>query len=245
MPLRTVLLLLLALSFSNAQTPLTLEQIISKSVDALGGAANFAQVKAVRMKGSIRFGKGDAGPVLVLAQRPSNFRMEVTFGTDQVVQGYDGKTGWQALTGEHPQPAAELSGDTLYHLIDQAANAIGGALLDRKQRGNTAELSGVEDFNGTACYKINVKLWTRDPIAIFIDRSSFLTVGEEFPMDVNGKPSTIQQVVSDYRKFGSILVACRFVTREKGGEESQRLEVDSVEINPALDAAVFHLPAKP
>ena len=61
-------------------------------------------------------------------------------------------------------------------------------------------------------------------------------------MRVNGKDSTVQQSVGDYRRFGPILVACLFVTREKGGEDSQRMEIDSVEINPPVTDSLFKMP---
>jgi hypothetical protein len=79
---------------------------------------------------------------------------------------------------------------------------------------------------------------------LFIDPATFLTIQEELPMKMEGKGSVIQETVGNYRKFGSILMACLFVTREKGGEDSQFLEIDSVEINPAAEDSLFKMPGK-
>jgi hypothetical protein len=228
---------------AQAQAP-TVDEIIARSIDALGGAAKFAAVDAIRVQGRLRFGQGPFAPFTVIARRPALFRVELTVGSDRVTQAYDGAIGWQSVSGEHNQEPTPLTGDSLAHLIDQAANAIGGPLLDREKRHNNAELAGTEPVNGVDCYRIKITLATGDTMMVFIDSSNFHEVQEELPFQVNGKPSTIQQSVGDYRRFGPILVACLFVTREKGGEDSQRMEIDSVEVNPTVEDSLFKLPQK-
>ncbi len=218
------------------------DEIVAKSIEAMGGSASFAAVDSVRVHGRLRFGHGEFTPFTVVAKRPGSMRMELTIGTDHVTQAYDGAIGWQSVAGDHPQQATALTGDSLAHLIDQAANAIGGPLLDLEKRHNTVEMDGREMVNGVDCYRLKVTLGTGDTMVLFIDPANFHEIQEELPIRVEGRQSTIQQSVGDYRRFGSIWVACLFVTREKGGEDSQRLEIDSVEINPAVETSLFKMP---
>jgi len=228
-----------------AQAPaLTADQVIAKAIDAMGGAANLAKVESIKLTARMRFGKGESQPLTVIAKRPSMFRLELTTGPDRITQVYDGAIGWQSVSGEHKQDPTVLTGESLAHLIDQAANVIGGPLLDIEMRHNAVELAGKEQVNGVECIKLRVTLGTGNTMDLFIDPASFLTIQEELPMKVDGKASVIQETVGNYRKFGSIRMACLFVTREKGGEDGQVLEIDSVEINPATEESVFKMPAK-
>ena len=222
-----------------AQTPqLSVREIAGKYVEAMGGSA-FDAIHSLRIEGRMRFGLGEFTPFTVVASRPNRFRMELTVGSDHVAQAFDGTTGWQSVSGEHPQSPTRLTGESLSHLRDQAANAIGGPLLDRDKRHNKIELAGRESVYGVDCYRIKVTLATGNVMTIFIDSANFREVQEEPVAVVNGRSTTIEQSVSQYRKFGPILVACLFVTREKGGEDSQRMEIDDVEINPTVDESVF------
>ena len=88
---------------------------------------------------------------------------------------------------------------------------------------------------------LNVTLATGDRDGMFIDSSTFREVQEEFPYAINGQAAMIQQSIGNYRKFGPIWVACLFVTRQKGGPDRQRMEIDSVDINPAIEDSVFRM----
>jgi len=227
-----------------AQAPaLTVEEIAGKYVDAMGGSA-FDGIRSLRIEGRMRFGLGEFTPFTVVASRQNHFRMELTVGSDHVTQAFDGKTGWQSIAGEHPQGPTRLTGESLSHLTDQAVNAIGGPLVDRDKRHNKIELAGRESVYGVDVYRIKVTLGTGNIMTIFIDSANFREVQEELVAVVNGKSTTIEQSVSQYRKFGPILMACLFVTREKGGEDSQRMEIDTVEINPMVDESMFRFVGK-
>jgi hypothetical protein len=243
--MRLVLLLLTVTAVSQSQPPEpSAEEVAAKTIEAMGGEAAFASIGSMLVQGRMRFGQGEFTPFSVVAQRPNHFRMELNMGSDHVTQAYDGAIGWQSVSGEHKQEPTALTGDSLAHLIDQASNAIGGPLLDRTQRRNKLEMLGREEVDRVNCYKIKVSLGSGDTMVLFINPLNFREVQEELPMQLNGKPSTIQESVSLYRKFGPILVACEFVTREKGGEDSQRLEIDAVELNPSVEDSIFKMPVK-
>jgi hypothetical protein len=235
---RRVLFLLVVASGLRAQSA---EEIAAKAIDAMGGTARFATIESIKMEGRLRLGQGEFTPFSMVARRPAMFRLELSVGPDRVTQAYDGTIGWQSVSGEHNQEPTPLTGDSLAHLIDQASTAIGGPLLDLKKRHNKAELLGRETLNGADCYKVKITFSTGNSRVMFIDSANFREVQEEMPAQVNGA-TTIEQEVSQYRRFDGILVACLLVTREKGGPDSQRMEIDSVELNPALDEGLFKLP---
>ena len=227
------------LLFLLAAAAPTVDEIVARSIAAMGGADQFATVQSIKVHGRLRFGQEADTPFVVIAQRPAKFRMEFDAGPDHIVQAYDGVTGWQSVSGQHDQAPKALSGENLAHLADQAANAIGGPLLDLVERKNHATYAGREAVDGVDCYKLRVTLATGDSIVVFVDPASFLTVMEELPVQINGEPATIQQLVGNYRRFGPTLIACLYVTRQKGGADSQRMEIDSVEMNPQIADTIF------
>lgn len=216
--------------------------IAAKCVEAMGGAAQFANIESLQFRGRMRFGTGAFTPFMVVARRPDRFRMELTVGEDRVVQAYDGRTGWQSVSGPHNQPATPLEGGSLLYLRDQAVNAIGGPLVDMEKRGNRAELASHEAVQGADCFKLKLTLATGNSRVVFIDASSFLVLQEELPTVLNSQAATIQQSLGDYRRFGPILLPCTFTTRQKGGEDGQRIEIESVEINAVVEESVFNMP---
>lgn len=198
----------------------------------MGGAEAFRKIESLRIRGTVRIGGTSASVFTVLAKRSGAFRLEMDAGPDHVVQNYDGAAGWQTVTGSHRQPDTPLTGDPLAYLRDQAANAIGGPLVEMQQRGNQAEVDGNELIDGVACYRLKLMLASGHKRVVFIDSTTFLEVLEETQAVVGRRVTVIQQSVGDYRKFGHILVPCRIITREKNMEDSQQMHIETVEINP-------------
>jgi outer membrane lipoprotein-sorting protein len=224
----------------------TADEIADKVIAATGGVAEFAKVESLQIKGRMKFGDGNFSPITVFAKRPNRYRMELNIGPDHVVQAYDGKVGWQSIDGDHKQPPTPLEGVSLAHLIDQAANAIGGPLLDRTARQNVVQLTGRANVNGVDCHKLEVTLGTGDKMTLFVDAKTFLIMREEVPIEMNAAPGLLEETVGDYRQFGSVKLACLFVTHPQGAAETenQRMEFESVEVNPPLDVAIFSINGK-
>jgi hypothetical protein len=237
--MRGLVLLLASVAFGQ-----TADEIADRVVAASG---KFGAVESMRLRGRMKFGAGNFGPIVVSAKRPSKFRTELTVGPDHVTQAYDGAIGWQTVVGEHNQTPTALKGAALAHLIDQAVNAIGGPLFDRKVRHNQVELMGREKVDGVDCYRLELTLGTGDKMTIFVNAGDYRVNREELSIDVNGVPAVIEETIGNYRQYGPVRVACLFITRQRGGEEQegQRLEFDTVEINPVLEDSIFQLPGRP
>lgn len=224
---------------------LSAPELVKKCVEALGGEEAFAKVESIRMTGRMRLGEGALTPFSVLAKRPNFYRIELTAGPDRVVQAFDGTVGWQSVSGQHEQAPTALSGESLSRLMDQAANAIGGPLVEMEKRGNKVELAGRESAGEVDCIRLQVTLATGDSMLLLIDPTTFREVQEEIPIKINGQSSAILQTAGNYRRFGSIWIPCLRITRQKGSQDSQRTEIDSVDLNPQLDNELFRFAANP
>lgn len=103
------------------------QQIVHQALEARGGAAKFANVRSLKANGRIQFAQGEFQPLTMMAKRPSFFRVDIG---GNIVQGYDGKTAWQS----NGAGTAEVSDAQKSQIVDQAMNAIGGPLVDWRQR---------------------------------------------------------------------------------------------------------------
>jgi len=232
--LRPLFLLICPLLFVSTipAAELTAQALVQRSLAARGGADKFAAVHSLRIHGTLQ-GSG----ILVIARRPSFFRVEVNTPNGLVVEAFDGTKGWSRPPGI---AAAELSGAQLADLQDQAANAIGGVLVDAAQRGNKIELEGREQREGRNCYVLRVKMPGGRVIHEYLDPVTFLSVHEKLE-DGGGKPP-IEETIGDYKRFGGILFPCRFVSGTAADAEKQTLLVEKMEINPLLDEKIFVIP---
>ena len=160
--------------------------------------------------------------------------MEFSANGNKLLQGYDGKTAWQG--------AAAVTGAQRTQVLDQAISAIGGPLVDYKSRGNHVEFPGHENWKGRDTIKLKVTLSTGTLMNIYLDPKTYLEVGEELYVKINGVDSIIEETVADDKPFGGVLFPTTFVSSVKGQSTGQRLEVQSMTINPVLSPSLFRLP---
>jgi outer membrane lipoprotein-sorting protein len=234
MKLALVLLLPLAgfCAQTSAQTSAqTADEIVAKHIKARGGAAKFAAIHAVRVKGRLKSGDGPYRPVEVLATASGKFRMELTAGGQAILQRYDGKTAYQ---GNEP-----ATGEDATQILDQATGALAGQLWDYKKNRIKIETGGRGKWHDHDVLLLRLKLPTGTPMTIYLDPKTFLEIAEDITVKVNGKETVIEETVTDHHRFGGVLFPSAFQSGIKGQPAGEHLEMQEIEINPAIDDAVF------
>jgi hypothetical protein len=224
---RLSILILAAVASLSAQTA---DEIIAKHLAARGGAEKFAAIRTMRTEGRIKFGDGEYSPIAVLAKRPAKFYVSFKIGKEMIEQRYDGVTAWSG--------AAAASGAAKNQILDQAGSAIGGPLLDAKARGNKVEFAGKEKWKNQDTLKLRVTLpTTGTTMAIYLDPRSYLEVGEELFVKLNGADSVIEETVSEDKRFDGMLFPTLFLSHVD--QTKQRLEIQRMVINPPIADSAF------
>src|ERR1700733_12560378 len=120
----------LVLLATPEETPLTVDEVIQKHIEALGGTAklNAIQTLVVTGKASI-LGQTEA-PLTIRVKRPNLLRLEITFQGRKVVQAFDGVTAWtiNPMIGAEPKQSSEE--DT--RAAQESSDFIGGNLVEYK-----------------------------------------------------------------------------------------------------------------
>ncbi len=214
--------------FSQAQT---MNEVIQKHLDAIGGAENYRKVNSVIMKGNIVQG-GTKIPVMITVLQNKGARIEYTF---------NGMTGYQILTdtagwGFNPfqgQSKAEpITPDEVKKSQDQLD--LHDELLDYDARGIKLEDLGTDEVDGTEAFKIRVTYKSGKQKTIYISKDDYLTLRTTEKTEINGKEFESTSDLSNYKKAGDVLMPYSISNSLQG-----TIEIDTIEINPTINPDVF------
>src|SRR5262249_17374376 len=129
--------------------------------------------KSIKVTGKFAV-QGVEGPIVVQKKRPSSFRADITIQGKNIVQGYDGETGWQINPFAGSSEPEKVAGDDLKDFQEQAD--FDGPFIDYKEKGNMVELLGKEDVEGSPAYKLKVTLKNGDVRYVYLDSENYLEI---------------------------------------------------------------------
>ena len=219
---------------------LTLDQVLAKHYEAIGGLDNWKQVQSFRATGRMALMPGTEAPFVMTAKRPLKVRIEFTFQGMTGIQAFDGTTAWMVMpfmgkTEPEPMPP-EMSKD----VIEQGD--IDGPLVGYREDGHQVELVGVADMEGTKAYQIKVTLKSGDVQHHYLDAEHFVTIKIEGSRTMQGTTVDFEQILSDYKEVGGLMMPYSIEARPKGAPSGQVITIDTVELNVAVDDTIFAMP---
>jgi outer membrane lipoprotein-sorting protein len=219
----------------------TVDEIIAKNAQAMGGLDKIKAVKALRFTGKMTMGPGMEAPVTMELKRPENMRMEFTVQGLTAVQAYDGKNGWQISPFGGKTDPEPMSPEDLKQAQEQAD--MDGPLIDYKAKGNTVVFGGKEKVEGTDAYKLTVTLKNGDVQTMYLDTDSYFEIKNTSKRMVRGTEVEEEQTLGDYKEVQGLMFPFSMEFGAKGRPEKQSLTIAKVEINPVIDDARFKAPA--
>ncbi len=239
---RTMLVLAGCLvSSSSAQNGLTVEEIVQRHIDALGGRARIDAVQSTITHADYREGNFIAPGAFIAKMRPYYRTIcDVRGKLGDVCEGYDGSAWeWYADPGVTLRVVGAAAAATRHgtEFID--------SLVDYSSRGTHIQLVGADVFGGEKVHKLHVTLADGFEKDLFVDQKSFLIVGDRrsAPVHAFGEAVQSENRIGDYRVVNGVLFPFTFTEVEMAsGKEMNRLTVQSMEMNPSLPAGFFAPP---
>lgn len=223
----------------------TAEEVIEKSVAAMGGRAAHAKIKSRLMSGTITLGTpaGDIpGTIEITNAVPNKARTLIkadltSLGAGPLVidQRFDGKSGYvlDSLQGNR-----EITGNMLDNLRN---TSFPHAFITYKELGITAKVQGKEKVGEREAYVLVFEPTAGSTIRQFIDTQSFLPI--RFVMKVNvPQMGDVEQTtdLSDYKEVDGIKLPHKLTA--SSSLQSYTVEISKVEHNGPLDEKVFVKP---
>jgi hypothetical protein len=225
----------------SCQQPLTVAGVVARHIEALGGQQKIDAIHSIVFRLTYREGDfvmpdgymAKMRPYYKTLGDPKNLKVDVNEGFDGSAWEYYSDPG-VVLRTVGAAAAATRHGT---ELVDSLADAgILGAKID---------LAGEESFAGKPAYRLHVTLTDGYEKDLFVDRQSFLILGDRrsAPVHAFGEPVKSENRFEDYRPVNGVLFP--FGIREveiATGKEMNSVTVQSIVANKNFDPSYFGPP---
>jgi hypothetical protein len=223
-------------------SPPTVDELVTKNVEAKGGASALAAMKSLRLTGKLLVNEGKIEFAYVQTKkRPGEVRTEATLQGMTLIQAYDGKDGWKVSPFQGRKDPEKMSSDDCKSLIEDAE--IGGPLVDWKEKGSTVSYLGTEDVEGTLAYKLKVVRKNGDVNFVYLDPDHFLDIRILSQRVEQGAQVEVETDLGDYEKIEGVFIPFSIEAGPKNSPDKQKIVLDKAEANVAVDDGTFRFPA--
>ena len=224
---------------------LTVDEVIGRNTDAMGGRAALESVQNVEIELHVTDPRFEVDG-LYRASKPGRMRIDIqSDGKHVFTEAFDGKTGWQW---------SEKNGVTLTSAKGTAARRHGvefpGTLFglhEMQQRGHRIELIDWEMIEGTNYYVLRLTLNDGYVVNFYVDPSSWLITRRRdvrpLHPDIDPTPTTIEQKRADFRTVSGVKFPFETIeTNLATGKKLESTKIKTMKINSPIDQLIFKKP---
>jgi len=222
----------------------TVDELVRRHVEALGGRARIAAATTVTSVGILN-DHGTLHPMYVDRKRPNRLRVRMFHGGDLMfTEVYDGTSSWEGAPGkELCPPSAEATRATAH-----AALQFDDALLTADANGATIRIIGRELLGGRSLYHLQSTAVDGTQSDLLLDAETFLLDRIRNRRSLHpGQPTrTIETVFDDYRAARGSGIVVPFLELERDADSGEILTVsraDWIEFGAPLSDSAFAKPA--
>lgn len=248
MKFKIFFLTLASFLIANVSGAQTVDQILDKYFENIGGRKAIGEIKSMKMTAKVKT-QGMEFPCVMLSKGKKQ-KISFTFqGLEMTQPCFDGEIGWQ--TNFMNMKAEKMEAEDSEILRSQFED-FPDAFLKYKEKGYKLELQGSETVEGTDCFKMKL---TKKPYVIdgkeeenatiyFFDKESYVpivtkTLAPKGP--AKGKYS--ETVLSDYQEVNGVMLP--FSLQQKfDGQVMANIEIEKIEVNIDIDDKVFVFPGE-
>ncbi|HVF36051.1 MAG TPA: hypothetical protein VND91_12075 [Candidatus Saccharimonadia bacterium] len=238
---------LLAVTAPGASA-ITAVELIDTHIEARGGREKLRAIESRHSTGKMIF-TGDNAIELGLSEivtRDGRIRNEISLQGMNGIQAYDGTEAWQISPFQGRKDPDRMSDDDAKGLLDSLD--IDGPLVDYQAKGHAVSYLGTEDVDGTDAHKLKLVEKDGDIKYIYLDPDYFLEIRETVQRKVRGVEQEYESDLGNYEQVAGVYMPFSIESGPKGGNKNQKIVLEKVEVNAAVDDESFHFPktaAKP
>lgn len=210
----------------------TVDEIISKHIEAIGGKEKLMELKTVVSEGSFSF-QGLDIPVTIYQTHNVGTRVEISVAG---MTGYIINTmteGWTFMPFQGMVSPEAMAADLIKEGTDQLD--LQGPLLNYAEKGHKVEYLGKEDFEGTECFKLKAMLKGGSELTMFIDPSNYYMIKQVVKSKAAGQEAEQVQTFSNFQKTPEGVVFAFDQTGFGPGE----ISFTKIEINKPIDETKY------
>jgi zinc protease len=227
---------LMALAAADLKTG---EAVLDNYVVATGGAAAYAKLHNMIMKGSMSMpAMGIKGGVTMYSSEPNKASLTTELaGVGKLTEGTDGTNAWtfSAMQGPQLKKGDELA-DSLREATFHKEN-------EWRSVYKSAELSGVEDVDGKPAYKVLLTPKTGAAETQYYDQASGYLVRHQSVRKTAFGAIPVDVTIGGYKKECGLVLLPHTMVQTVAGQKIE-LQVDTIDCNADLPGEAFQPPAE-
>jgi hypothetical protein len=221
----------------------TVDSILSKYVQTIGGAARIQAVQTLRRTGRFTGGGGFEAVVVQENKRPNRVRQEFSLQGMTGINAYDGTTGWKIEPWQGKKDPESLSEEEMRDILEESD--FDGPLINYQQKGNRVEFVGMEQVEGTDAFKLKVTLANGDVRTYYLDTDYYVPIRIETKRMIRGAEQEFETSLGDYKEVAGWYLPHSFETGPRGSDNKSKITYDKIEANVTIDDRRFQRPATP
>ncbi|MFM2358916.1 MAG: hypothetical protein RLY16_909 [Bacteroidota bacterium] len=224
-----LVLFLVSVQFSNAQT---VDEVINKHLDAIGGKDKIAQLKSLKMEGSLSTNGIDVNITTTVLHGVGS-RVDIAVpGMGEGYQIMNTTKGWNFMPFAGQSAPEEVPAED----VKNAQNTLDvqGAVYNYKEKGNTVELLGKEKVDNVDCFKIKVTTASGKVTTSFIDATTYYRVKSITMAKTPEGEQEMETTYSDFKKNADGYVYPYSQTNPRG-----TIVFSNIEVNKPVDESIF------
>lgn len=244
---RNLGIIALLMAFTLPLQAQTADEIITNYFENIGGLDNFKALSGLKMTAKVNQA-GMEIPIEIYQMKDGRQMTKITFQGKEIKQGvFDGETLWNHnfMTMKAEKSDAEQTENFKLNIND-----FPDSFVDYREKGYTVELLGKETIDGAETFKIKL---VKEPITVdgnkeddisfyFFDTENFVPIAVHSEVKSGpAKGKMGETTMSDYQDVDGLYFPFSMTQGVKDGQ-SQPITIESIELNPTVDAADFAFP---
>jgi hypothetical protein len=209
----------------------TIDEIVTKHIEAIGGKENWEKIKSLRIESMMK-AQGAEIRFTVIQVDKKAVRSDIS------VMGMVGfnivstTEGWNYMPWQGHTKSEAMTADDVKNAQDELS--IKDEFLTYKELGKKIDYYGMDDIDGTECFKIKMTDKDGKETTFYIDPANYLVIKKTEKMKANGQESESSTFYSDYKKLDEGITFP--MSKSNGWNET---EITKLEINPTVNESIF------
>ncbi|WP_438946078.1 hypothetical protein [Sediminibacterium sp.] len=209
----------------------TVDEVISKYVQAIGGAEKWSKVQCLKVEGQIEV-QGIAIPFTMQAVHMKGMRVDAEFQGSKIIDITTPTKGWSQNPLMGKTSLEEITADELKTKLDELD--VQDEFVNYKEKGSTVEYLGKEEDEGTSYHKVKLTTKNGNEKTYYFDLNTFLVYKEETTVKQQGQE--IKQAVK-YLDYQTLENGIKMAFKSDMG--MMMMVTKKVTVNPTIDEAIF------
>jgi hypothetical protein len=228
--IKKISLAILCTAFTFAASAQTLDEIVAKHIEAIGGKDNWSKLKSIKTESILKMQGAEINITSIQIDKKA-LRQDI---------GVMGMTGYSIVTKTQGWNYMPWQGQTKPEAMtdDDVKNQddlyIQDEFITYKELEKQLEYYDKDDVDGTECFKLKMTDKDGQETTFYIDPTNYFVIKKTKKIKANGQETENSSFYGDYKKSDAGVYFPMSVTSGWGESEIVKLE-----INPMVDETIF------